>query len=77
MGIIEGKGLKITGIGKLKTTMEVKEDKEGNSSVAHSLSLAIDLSDAEATWIEKQAKLQTKWTLELYAGSFNLPLKEQ
>ena len=75
MGLIEGKGLKITGISKLKTTMEVKEDKEGNSSVTHSLALTIDLSDAEAALIEKQAKLQTKWVLELYPGSYNHPLQ--
>ena len=73
--IVDGKGIKVTNISKLKTTMEVKVDKEGNTSVAYSLGgLDIDLSSEEAKLIEKQANLQTRWTLELYPSSFNHPL---
>ncbi len=75
--LVEGKGIKITNISKLKTTMEVKVDKEGNTSVVYGLSgLDIDLSSEEAQLIDKQAHLQTRWTLELYPSSFNLPLQQ-
>ena len=72
--LVEGKGIKISGISKIRTVMEVKEDKDGNSSVGYSLSLTIDLSGEEAKFLDKMAQLQTKWTFELYPSSYNLPL---
>lgn len=72
--LVEGKGIKITGITKLRTTMEVKVDKDGNASVEYTLSLPVDLSAEEAKFIDKFANLQGKWALELYPSAYNQPL---
>ena len=74
--LVEGRGIKISGISKIRTVMEVKEDKEGNTSVGYSLSLTIDLSGEEAKFLDKMANLQTKWSLELYPSTYNLPLQQ-
>lgn len=74
--LVEGKGIKINGIGKLGLKTDIKEEKEGGVSVDYSMSLTIDLSAEEKAYIEKMANLQTKWSLELYPTSYNLPLQQ-
>lgn len=73
--LVKDKGVKITGIGKIGLKTEIKEEKEGGMSVGYSMTIAVELSAEEKTYVEKQAALQTKWALELYPSSFNLPLQ--